>query len=73
MLDDLSLQLLLENLDTVSDFIASLRKKEAFVLSGRLALAAGEEALLGLYVGRVNENDEHDFVLSGADDSTRFC
>jgi len=63
VLDDMSLELLLENLDTVSDFVGYLRKKEAFVLSGQLGSAAGEEALLGLYVAKVNANDEHDFVL----------
>jgi hypothetical protein len=26
-------------------------------------MAAGEEALLGLYVGKINEQDEHDFVV----------
>jgi hypothetical protein len=63
ILDDTSLDLVLKNLDTVSDFVAYLRKKEAFIASGRLGMAAGEEALLGLYVAKLNENDEHDFVV----------
>ena len=63
VLDDTSLDLLLRNLDTVSDFVAYLRKKEALISSGRLGMAAGEEALLGWYVGKVNNQDEHDFVL----------
>lgn len=69
ILDDASLGLLLRNLDTVSDFVAYLRKKEAFITSGRLGMAAGEEALLGWYVGKLNEQGEHDFVLPAeADD-----
>lgn len=63
VLDDTSLNLLLENLDTVSDFVAYLRKKEAFVTSGRLGMAAGEEALLGWYAANLNADDEHDFIL----------
>jgi len=63
ILDDTSLDLLLKNLDTVWDFVGYLRKKEAFVASGRLGMAAGEEALLGWYVGKINEHDEHDFVV----------
>jgi hypothetical protein len=63
ILDDTSLGLLLNNLDTVWDFVGYLRKKEAFILSGRLGMAAGEEALLGWYVGKINADDEHDFVI----------
>lgn len=63
ILDDSSLGLLLKNLDTVWDFVGYLRKKEAFIASGRLGVAHGEEALLGLYVGKINEHDEHDFVV----------
>lgn len=63
VLDDTSLDLLLKNLDTVSDFVGYLRKKEAFISSGRLGMAAGEEALLGWYVGKINDDDEHDFVV----------
>jgi len=63
VLDDTSLGLLLSHLNTVSDFVAYLRKKEAFISSGRLGRAAGEEALLGQYVARVNDADEHDFVF----------
>jgi hypothetical protein len=63
VLDDTSLDLLLKNLDTVWDFVGYLRKKEAFISSGHLGMAAGEEALLGWYVGKINEHDEHDFVV----------
>jgi hypothetical protein len=64
VLDDPSLELLLTNLDTVSDFVGYIRKKEAFIASGRLRMAAGEEALLGLYVAKLNAAGEHDFVVT---------
>ena len=66
VLDDTSLGLLLGYLDTVSDFVGYLRKKEAFISSGRLGMAAGEEALLGWYVGKLNDAGEHDFVVPAA-------
>jgi hypothetical protein len=47
----------------VWDFVGYLTKKEAFIASGGLGMAAGEEALLGWYVGKINEHDEHDFVV----------
>lgn len=61
--DDTSLDIVMQTLDTVSDFVAYLQKKEAFVLSGRLGMAAGEEELLAHYLKRLNPNDEHDFVV----------
>ena len=70
VLDDVSLVLLLRNLDTVSDFVAYLTKKESFLLGGHLATAAGEEALLAHYIVTLNEKNEHDFVFpsQAADD-----
>ena len=66
VLDDTSLELLLGYLDTVSDFVGYLRKKEVFISDSRLGMAAGEEALLGWYVSRLNEFGEHDFVVPEA-------
>jgi hypothetical protein len=65
VLDDTTLPRLLRTLDTVADFIAYLRRKEAFINSGRLGMAAGEEELLGVYLKDVNADDEHDFVIPG--------
>lgn len=63
VLDDTTLPALLRTLSTVSDFVAYLRRKEAFILGGRLGIAAGEEELLGLYLANVNSDDDHDFVV----------
>ncbi len=50
-------------LDTVADFVAYLEKKEAFIESGKLGSAAGEEELLAFYLADINDRDEHDFII----------
>jgi len=69
--DDTTLDVLLKTLDTISDFVAYLRKKEAF-LSGRLVRAAGEEELLALYLKKLNRQGEHDFVIPDGYDWLAF-
>jgi len=66
VLDDTTLDILLGKLDTISDFVNYLTKKEQFVTSGRLLAAAGEEELLGHYLGKLNAAGEHDFVFPEA-------
>jgi hypothetical protein len=61
--DDTTLQLVMETLDTIYDFIAYLEKKEIFINSGKLVSAAGEEELLGYYLPRMNSAGEHDFII----------
>jgi hypothetical protein len=63
--DDISLEIVLTNRDTIADFVHYLTKKEAFIESGKLGIAAGEEDLLGFYLGRLNSSDEHDFTFKG--------
>ncbi len=58
VLDDTTLDIVLETLDTISDFVQYLTKKEAFVRSGRLGMAAGEEELLALYLSEVDGRQE---------------
>ncbi len=62
--DDTSLNVVLETLDTITDFISYLSQKERFVCDGKLITAAGEDDLLAFYLGHLNENGEHDFVMS---------
>jgi hypothetical protein len=50
-------------LDTISDFVAYLTKKERLLTSGVRVIAAGEEELLAQYVGKLNSDGEHDFVF----------
>lgn len=65
VLDDTSLDIVLNTLDTVTDFVEYLQRKEAFVNSGRLAAAAGEEELLAWYLGKVDGRGHHDFIFPG--------
>ncbi|WP_437512369.1 hypothetical protein [Sorangium sp. So ce1099] len=66
VLDDVSLDVILRELDTVADFTKYLRKKEEFIASGRLLIAPGELDLLSLYL-RTMRGEEHDFPTHGAD------
>jgi hypothetical protein len=62
--DDISLDLVLSELDTTPDFIHYLERKEAFIRSGGLSFAAGEEDLLAHYLGSINDDTGgHDFML----------
>lgn len=61
--DDVTLDVILRTLDTVSDFVNYLEKKEKF-LSGQIkVVVTGEEELLAFYLQRINKFGEHDFVL----------
>lgn len=61
--DDTALNILMQTLDTISDFVSYLQKKENLLRSGRQVFAAGEEELLAIYLKNLNANGEHDFVL----------
>jgi len=63
VLDDTALWSLLTTLDTVSDFVAYLARKERFIQSERLISAAGEEDLLAFYLRQVGPDGIHDFVV----------
>ncbi len=65
MLNELSLDVIVHELDTIGDFVDHLDKKARFIRSGRLLQANCEENLLTYYAIRINENGEHDFVNTG--------
>ena len=61
--DDTSLDVVMNTLDTITDFVSYLSKKEK-LMTGRIPVfAAGEEELLAAYLSRVDANSEHDFVV----------
>jgi hypothetical protein len=66
VLDDRSLELVLRMFDTAPDLINYLTKKEAFVASGQLEFATGEEALIGLFMADVGPDGEHRFTVPTA-------
>ena len=63
VLDDESLDIVLTELDTVADFVTYLTRKEAFLCSGRVVMAPGEEDLLAYYLTHTDNNGEHEFVV----------
>lgn len=60
--DEANLEVVMGELDTITDLTAYLAKKEGFIRSGRLATAAGEEELVAEYMVRMNAQGEHDFT-----------
>ena len=70
--DDANLDILLSELDTVSDFVAYLTRKEALLCSDKVVSATGEEDLLAHYLTHTNLDGEHDFVLPPDVDVVQF-
>lgn len=50
VLDEISLKLILTELDTISDFLDYLKEKERVIRNGYLGLSPGEEDTLGAYL-----------------------
>ena len=61
VLDDVSLQVLMRERDTVGDFIEYLSKKEQ-AMSARQFLATGEEDLLAHFLMTLDINGDHSFL-----------
>ena len=70
--DDDNLDVLLSELDTITDFTAYLTRKEAFLSSRKVVLAPGEEDLLAYYLTHTREDGEHDFVVPPHADVINF-
>lgn len=64
--DEVAIELALETLDTVADFVRYLNRREALFRRGTKIVAAGEENLVAAYLRGVDANDEHDFELETA-------
>jgi hypothetical protein len=61
--DDTSLEIVMRTLDTITDFVQYLTKKERFMTSDRAIFIAGEEELLAYYLRDIDANKEHDFIV----------
>jgi hypothetical protein len=61
--DDDSLFTLMTARDTISDFVAYLSRRETLFRAQTAIIATGEEELLGIYLKKVNNAGEHDFIL----------
>lgn len=71
--DDVTLNIALRELDTITDFTNYLTRKETAFCSGRLFYVTGEEELLAHYLTEVNENGRHDLVLPKEIDGVLFA
>lgn len=60
--DEVSLDIVMRELDTIADFTDYLDKRAAFLRSGHLAMAHGEEDLLAYYAVHINAEGDHDFA-----------
>ncbi|QBL09187.1 hypothetical protein E0Z06_06500 [Rheinheimera sp. D18] len=67
VLDDVALDTLMRELDTVHDFTTYLSDKEALISSGRLGISAGEEDLLGYYLSESNKDRDPGFYAQDVD------
>src|ERR1019366_4103860 len=70
--DDTALNVVMRQLDTITDFVEYLSKKEALITGDVRVAAAGEEELLARYLGRLNANGEHDFMIPTKSDAVYF-
>jgi hypothetical protein len=69
--DDISLDIVMCELDTITDFCDYLQKKEELI-TAETVIAAGEEERLAYYVRNVNKEGRHDFVLDSDIDGVLF-
>lgn len=65
ILTESTLEILLQTLDTISDFVGYLEKKEKFCRAMMSVIVPGEEELLAYYLAHINAESEHDFVIEG--------
>lgn len=61
--DDVTLDVMLGHLDTITDFVNYLSKKEAAFRSEVVFVADGEEDVLAQYSSALNANEEHDIIV----------
>jgi hypothetical protein len=71
VLDDMTLDIVLSELDTIADFVRYLERKETLIRSGKTVVAAGEEDLLSYYINHMGI-DGHDFVFPGEQNHVSF-
>ena len=62
VLNEVSLGILMKELDTITDFVDYLEHKAMFARSGHLLHAAGEEELLAYYLSHMIDDDQHGFA-----------
>jgi hypothetical protein len=63
VMDDVTLDIVLSTVDTVSDLADYLEAKERLIASGKLLHAAGEEEILAHYLKNTDSNGKHAFLI----------
>ncbi len=66
VLDEIALDAVMTELDTIADFVSYLSKKEELIRSGRLLGAAGEEDLLAYYLEHCDQDGHRFHIPEGA-------
>lgn len=69
VLDDTTLNIIVNKLDTISDFVSYLAKKEQRLRSTPYILTTGEEELLAVYLKNINKEGLHDFIFPEGDEN----
>lgn len=62
VLDDFTLGVALKELDTITDFVEYLEKKQEAIRKMAFFHASGEEDIISYYLAHTNEYEEHDIV-----------
>ncbi len=63
VVDDFTLDIVLQTVDTAPDLAQYFERKEQFVQEGKLQFVAGEEDLLAYYLQRADEDGKHYFEV----------
>ncbi len=71
--DDVTLDVVLRELDTITDFVDYLTCKESLIESGKLLSATGEEDLLAAYLWDIGPDGKHCFPSPDGFDSISQC
>lgn len=66
--DEANLNVILQELDTIGDFLSYLRARQKVFSDPRLVSAHSEEDILALYLRDVNAQGEHDFMFDEPSD-----
>lgn len=67
-----NIQLLLSELNTISDFVEYLSSRERFLRSGKSIFACGEEDLLTFYLQGGRDDGSHDFLERNVESLEQF-
>lgn len=62
VMNNVTLDILMRELDTITDFTDYLERKAAFTRSGHFGMATGEEELLAYYLTHLDADNKHGFV-----------